>query len=166
LIIFNVFPHFARSQSFLNWCYTPFEFQLWKGFSDSLRTLALAVLYTPILPVSPAIGFIALLVNYLTDRWLSLFVCQRPRSFNIEALDYVSMIITLLPFAQLLLMFMLYYRGEGFETVTLAPFAIGMGIYLLWMFLPLKQKLGYARYEIMDDGGTGDQRCVPKRWLG
>jgi hypothetical protein len=160
IITFRVFSHFARSQSFLNWCYTPLEFHLSHRFSAAVRTLSLSIFYAPILPVSPLIGLFGLSLSYVADRWLSLFVCQRPRSFNIEALDYVSVLITLLPFAQLLLTYLLYFRGEDLEGNTLAPFALGMGIYMLWLFLPIKQKLGYSRYEIMDDGGTGNQRCA------
>jgi lipid-A-disaccharide synthase-like uncharacterized protein len=160
IITLHIFPHFARSQPFLKWCYTPFEFSLLYRFSGKIRSLSLAVLYAPILPVSPILGFVALFLNYLTDRWLSLFVCRQPQSVNIEALDYVLLIMALLPCGQLLLIYMVYYRGEDLAKVTVAPFAVGMFIYLLWVFLPFKQRLGYARYEILDDGGTGDLRCV------
>lgn len=158
LVRFRVFSHFARSQPFLNWCYAPPDFDLAQRFAGSVKTLGLSVLYAPILPISPIIGFIGLAFSYITDRYLALRICQAPRDFDIEALEFVGDIVSLLPLGQLLLIFLLYYRDA--ESVTRVPYAVGLMIYLLWVVLPIKQKLGIAKYDVQEDGGTRCRRCA------
>ena len=158
IVRFRVFAHFARSQPFLNWCYAPPDLDLAQRFAGSVKTLALSVLYAPVLPVSPVIGFVGLAFSYVTDRWLALRISQAPREFDIEALAYVADIVSLLPLGQLLLVYLLYYRGA--EGETRVPFAVGTAIYLLWVVLPIKQKLGLAKYDVQEDGGTKNRRCA------
>jgi hypothetical protein len=164
MVVYHVFSSFARSQSFLNWCLSPPVFDLPERFANAGRTISLAILYAPILPVSPIIGAAGILTSYLTDQWLALQVCQNPRAFESNALELASSMLGLLPIAQLLLIYLLYFKGNSGDT--LAPFIVGVVILAAVVLLPIKQQLKMDRRRDVEDGGTDDKRCAPLSFLG
>jgi hypothetical protein len=158
MVRFHVFARFARSQSFLNWCREPPQFALPQRFAAASKTIALAVLYAPILPISPIIGLVGIAISYVSDQWLALRVCQTPAAFDADALELAGSMLALLPLAQLLLIYLLYFKGV--EDKMLPPFIIGVAIVGLFVILPIKAKLNFARRRDDEDGGTNDRRCV------
>lgn len=126
-------------------------------YASAAKTIALSILYAPILPVSPIIGLVGIAFSYAADQWLALRVCQTPKNFDSDALDLAGLTISLLPLAQLLLMYLLYFEGlQG----TLAPFCTGIIILGLFKVLPIKAKLNLARRADDEDGGTDNRRCA------
>jgi hypothetical protein len=84
-------------------------------------------------------------------------VCQNPKAFDADALELAGSMLALLPLAQLLLIYLLYFKGvDG----TLPPFIVGIVILGLVVLLPIKQKLNFARRRDDEDGGTNDARCA------
>lgn len=64
---YHVLSRFARSQEYCNSCALPVDFSLPLRFANTIKTVALATLYAPILPISPFIGLGSVLISYLAD---------------------------------------------------------------------------------------------------
>ena len=138
-------------------------------YASAAKTITLAILYAPILPLSPMIGFIGIILSYLTDQWLALRVCRMPRNYGPDALQLASTTLTMLPLAQLLLMYLLYFVGWS---GTALPFVVGICIWALFKLLPVKALVRaiMLRCDIPEawpglnqvdaDRGTGNRRCA------
>lgn len=159
IVRFNIFSRFAQSQSFLNWCLAPPAFNLPERFANASRTIYLAILYAPILPVSPIIGAAGIAFSYSADLWLALQLSQTPRAFDSDALELVGSLLGLLPLAQSLLIYLLYFKD--FQSDALPAFVIGVLMVALVFLLPVKVFFKFGRRREAEDGGTNDRRCWP-----
>ena len=71
---------------------------------QAVQTLGLSVLYAPILPLSPFIGVVAMLIHYATDQYVALRRSLKPAAFESEALAVMNSILRLLPLVQVRLL--------------------------------------------------------------
>lgn len=55
-------------------------FPLHVRYAIVLKTVALAVLYAPVLPISPGIGFLGVALGYAVDQYLALRVYEKPKA--------------------------------------------------------------------------------------
>lgn len=62
----------------------PPAFRLNQRLPKAIYTLGLSVLYTPVLPISPLIGVVALIVQYAVDQYIALRHSSKPRSFQVR----------------------------------------------------------------------------------
>ena len=94
------FSRAARSPAYLARWLDPTPFNVAERLAQGMLTVGLAVLYAPILPVSPVIGLIGLLIQYAADQYIALRHSLKPRAFQVLALDNPRLILRLLPLTQ------------------------------------------------------------------
>lgn len=78
ILNFHIFSRFARTQAYLHSCLEPTEFSLPQRYANTINTVGLAILYAPVLPLSPAIAFVGLLISYATDQYIALRKAHKP----------------------------------------------------------------------------------------
>eukprot|EP00892_Ulva_mutabilis_P009818 jgi/Ulvmu1/7208/UM034_0117.1 len=157
LLKFHFLSHMARTQAYMNAALEPPLFNLPLRFSSAVRTVALGVLYAPVLPISPMISAVGLAISFLADQYLALHASRKPRAFDVDAIDAVNYIIELLPMAQMLLIYLVYFKdADGI----VAPFAVGTVIWAILFLVPLGRFARCARDRDQEEDGTRDVRCV------
>ena len=81
----QVISHFAASQEMLDDMLVPSEFRLALRYSAAIRTLGLGIVFAPILPVSPVIAAVGLMISYCCDRVMALRIARKPEELNSKA---------------------------------------------------------------------------------
>lgn len=126
ILNFCIISRFALTQEKLDKLMEPQTFPLAQRYASAVRTLGLAMLYAPALPISPLIASFGLLISYCIDKFVSLKRRQQPRQLNADVLKLVNKLLLLLPLAQMFLMFKLFF-DDHFLAVPI--FWIGFGIW-------------------------------------
>ena len=140
----------------MNAALEPPLFDLPLRFASAVRTVALGVLYAPVLPISPTISLFGLVVSFVADQYLALHAARKPRAFDVDAIDAVNYIIQLLPMAQMLLILLVYFKhADGI----VAPFVVGTVIWSVLFLVPLGRFARCARDRDQEEDGTRDVRC-------
>ena len=144
----------AKTQDMAERALEPTEFILAEKYAATLKTVALAVIYGPVLPISYLIAFFGLCVTYCTDKYIALRRARKPVRMKTMHSLYVVMSMRVLAFTQLFIAFDLWF---GEEKKAADWFVGGLLIWILWiLFLPLiKACIGIERDEAFEDGGTG-----------
>ena len=144
----------AKTQDMAERALEPTEFILAEKYAATLKTVALAVIYGPVLPISYLIAFFGLCVTYCTDKYIALRRARKPVRMKTMHSLYVVMSMRVLAFTQLFIAFDLWF---GEEKKAANWFVGGLIIWILWiLFLPLiKACIGIERDEAFEDGGTG-----------
>ena len=104
-------------------------------YSNILRLLFLILVFAPIAPLSSALGVLALVLNYWTDKILLLRRHSRPRLLSEELSEYVVAWLPLIILAYATSNFVLCYHQPARNRV--AP-SIAFGIAILYWLLPVK----------------------------
>lgn len=89
--------------------------------ANIVRTVALSVLYMPVLPVSVILGTFASLASYLVDHFLVFRLCAKPPEFGIAAFSSAFYYLRVLPVLWLLLMQFVFFPGNKFEETQSPP---------------------------------------------
>lgn len=110
-----VFSHQARTQAMADQLMHPPPFLLPLRVANIVRTVGLACLYMPVLPVSVVLGFFASVASYLVDHCLVFRICAKPPEFNLAAFSSAFYFLRILPFLWLILMQFVYFPGEKFD---------------------------------------------------
>jgi hypothetical protein len=76
----------------------------------------------------------------------------------------VNFILRLLPLAQLLLVFRLYFTEH--TTEALPPFIVGVVVWSIFLIVPFRQLFGCTRNKDTEEGGTQNHRCETYALLG
>lgn len=157
MLRYHFFANMAHTQAYMNSAMEPPLFNLPLRFASAVRTVALGVLYAPVLPISPAISVVGLVVSYFADQYLALHISRKPRAFDVDTLAAVNHIIELLPMAQMLLVFLIYFKdADGI----VAPFVVGTVIWSFFFLVPLGRLARCARDRNQEEDGTRDVRWV------
>ena len=83
-VTFHFLSRMACSKVYAcNYLHPP-AFRLNKRLPGAIYTLGLSILYTPVLPISPLIGAVALAVQYAVDQYIALRHSSKPRSFQVR----------------------------------------------------------------------------------
>lgn len=163
LMKFRFLSYMARTQAYMNAALEPPPFDLPLRFASAIRTVALGVLYAPVLPISPMISAVGLIVSFLADQFLALHVSRKPRAFDVDAIDAVNYIIELLPMAQMLLILLVYFKdADGI----VPPFIVGTVIWAVLFLVPLGRLARCARDRNQEEDGTRDVRCAESCIIG
>lgn len=157
MLRYHFFAKMAHTQAYMNSAMEPPLFNLPLRFASAVRTVALGVLYAPVLPISPAISVFGLVVSYVADQYLALHVSRKPRAFDVDTLAAVNHIIELLPMAQMLLILLVYFKGANGIA---APFVVGTVIWGILFLVPLGRFARCARDRNQEEDGTRDVRCA------
>ena len=67
---------------------------------QGILTVGLSLFYAPILPLSPVIGLVGLLIHYAADQYIALRHSLKPPAFEISALENPRLILRLIPLIQ------------------------------------------------------------------
>jgi hypothetical protein len=96
----HLFSRAAASQAYVDGWLDPQPFWLSLRLAQAVLNLGLAILYAPILPISPLIGVVAMVLHYAADQYMALRHSLKPRAFDVQALHLANVILRLLPLAQ------------------------------------------------------------------
>lgn len=144
----------AKTQDMAELAMEPTEFILAEKYAATLKTVSLAVIYGPVLPISYFIALCGLCITYCSDKYIALRRARKPVRMKTQGTLYVVMGMRVLAFTQLMISYDLWF-GEEKQA---ADWFIGaLVIWILWiLFLPLiKACMGIDRDEAFEDGGTG-----------
>lgn len=141
----------ARTQIMMDVSVDPPDFILATKYAAQCKTVALAMVYGPILPVSYALALFALFVTYFTDKILALKRCKKPVRQQNQATERVVLFMNVMALVQCVFSGFLFYdlRFPGYVLACAA-------VWILYQALPLNKWLGIERDATTEDGGTGD----------
>ena len=141
----------ARTQTMMDHAADPPDFILATKYAAQCKTVALAMVYGPILPVSYALALFALFTTYFTDKILALKRCKKPVRQQNQATERVVLFMNVMALVQFVFSGFLFYDLR-FPVYVLACAAL----WVLYQALPLNRWLGIVRDATTEDGGTGD----------
>jgi hypothetical protein len=141
----------ARTQIMMDVSVDPPDFILATKYAMQCKTVALAMVYGPILPVSYALALFALFVTYFTDKILALKRCKKPVQQQNQATERVVLFMNVMALVQCVFSGFLFYdlRFPGYVLACVV-------LWILYQLLPLNRWLGIERDATTEDGGTGD----------
>ena len=136
---------YVQTQRVLDDLVAPSVFKLSIRYADAIKTLSMAVIFAPMVPTSPLIGFVGIVIQCATDRVVAFRMCQRPRQLQEGVMDGVFFLLRCIPPMQILLM---YYSFAGIRTILIVAAAVMLaaGFVGVW-----KGK----RNKELEDAGTG-----------
>jgi hypothetical protein len=111
----HVFSHHTRTQAMTDHLMHPPPFSLPSRVANIVKTVALACIYMPVLPVSAVLGMLACIASYLVDHILVFRVCKKPPAFGLAALSGAINCLWLLPLGWLFLMEFVYFPAAKFK---------------------------------------------------
>lgn len=126
----------------LNRLLAPPFFPMAEQHAASVTSIGLAMFYMPVLPISPYISLIGLVLSYLTNKWIALRRAAAPPNLNGMVTSSLNFLLRLLPLVQLILMKYLYF--VGYSSVTPA-FWTGIAFWIVFMIAPIRALLGTVK---------------------
>ena len=145
----SVLSRYARTQQMLDAMLDPDEFILAEKYSQVCKTIALALVYGPILPLSYAIALIGLCSSYWTDKYLALRRFAKPARQRDQATYRVVLFMNSMALLQLAAGYVFYDYHQPLV------YAAAAGAWFLFQAFPVSALCGVSRDEAMEDGGTG-----------
>jgi hypothetical protein len=145
-----VLARYAKTQDMMDQATDPPQFILAEKYAQVCKTVALALVYGPVLPVSYLLALVGLFFTYFTDKFLALRRCQKPVRQQNQATERVAIFMNVMAFVQVCFSSMMWYDYNYF--------GYWVGAFLLWILyniVPLNRLAGISRDEAMEDGGTG-----------
>jgi len=103
----------ARTQDMLDALMKPPEFILAEKYAAICKTVALAILYGPVLPVSYLIALVGMASTYWIDKWIALRRCQKPVRLKNESTVAVVYTMKALSVTQPVLAISAFYATAG-----------------------------------------------------
>jgi|TARA_B110000977_G_scaffold76400_1_gene103080 hypothetical protein len=91
---------YARTQRAMDAACDPPQFILAAKYAHIMKTIAMALIYGPILPVSYVLAVFALCVTYVTDKILALKRCQKPVRQQNQATERVVVFMNVMTLVQ------------------------------------------------------------------
>ena len=141
---------YAQTQEMMDLAMEPPEFILAEKYASVCKTVALAMIYGPVLPVSYVLAIIALFIAYFSDKALALKRCQKPVRQQNQATERVVTFMNVMALVQICFSGAMFFDGVHEEF-----YAIGIVLWVLYQIVPVKRLWGIERDEAMEDGGTG-----------
>lgn len=145
------FSRFARTQRKLDNLVMPRHFFLSVRYAAAVKTMGLALFYMPVLPISPLIAALGLLISYFTDKYVALRLAQKPHNLAYVVTIAINNAILVLPLVQLLLIWRLYFVHQEWVLVV---FWIGASIWIVFALTPVSHILKWDVASKFADWGT------------
>jgi len=145
----SVLSRYARTQQTLDATLDPEPFILAEKYSQVCKTVALALVYGPILPASYAIALLGLCATYWTDKYLALRRFAKPARQRNQATYRVVLFMNAMALLQLAAGYVFYDYHQPLV------YAAAAAAWFLFQALPVNALWGVARDEAQEDGGTG-----------
>jgi hypothetical protein len=89
-------PH-AKTQKMLNRMLAPPIFPMAEQHAASVTSIGLAMFYMPVLPISPFISMLGLILSYSTNKWIALRRAAAPPNLNAMVTSSLNFLLRLLP---------------------------------------------------------------------
>jgi hypothetical protein len=140
---------YAKTQEMLDDMLDPPEFILAEKYSQVCKTVALALVYGPILPVSYLIALLGFGATYWTDKYLALRRFGKPARQRNQATYRVVLFMNNLALLQLAAGYVFYDYHQPLV------YAAAAGAWFLFQITPVNKLWGVTRDEALEDGGTG-----------
>lgn len=157
------FSRFARTQRMLDNLVMPRHFFLSVRYAAAVKTMGLALFYLPVLPISPLIAALGLLISYFTDKYVALRLAQKPHNLASVVTVAINNVILVLPLVQMLLIWRLYFQNEKW---VLPIFWVGAGLWVVFAIMPISHMLKWNVGSKFGDWGTAGapfQETIGKR---
>ncbi|KAI8112216.1 hypothetical protein M9434_003540 [Picochlorum sp. BPE23] len=136
---FYVLAPFAKTQKMLNRMMAPPIFPMAEQHAASVASIGLAMFYMPVLPISPYISLVGLILSYFSNKWIALRRAAAPPNLNGMVTSSLNFLLRLLPLVQLILMKYLYFKD--YSSVT-PVFYTGLAFWIIFMIAPIRALLG------------------------
>jgi hypothetical protein len=131
-----------KMQKMLNRLLAPPIFPMAEQHAASITSIGLAMFYMPVLPISPYISLVGLILSYFTNKWIALRRAAAPPNLNGMVTSSLNFLLRLLPMVQLILMKYLYFVGYS----SIDPvFYTGLGFWIIFMIAPIRAVLGTVK---------------------
>eukprot|EP00240_Pyramimonas_obovata_P002735 CAMPEP_0118951772 /NCGR_PEP_ID=MMETSP1169-20130426/53694_1 /TAXON_ID=36882 /ORGANISM="Pyramimonas obovata, Strain CCMP722" /LENGTH=802 /DNA_ID=CAMNT_0006898903 /DNA_START=19 /DNA_END=2423 /DNA_ORIENTATION=- len=138
-----LFRNHVQTQPMMNALYNPVDVLLAERYANLMKTVIMALLYMPILPLSLPIALGAVAITYMVDALVMLRNTARPRELEHYVVgSFNKLLITLAP--SFLLVASLHYFAE--EDAAIPPLIVGMVIWGIFYLLP-PRFLGLKEYD-------------------
>jgi len=134
-------PH-AKTQKMLDRMLAPPIFPMAEQHAASVTSIGLAMFYMPVLPISPFISMLGLILSYFTNKWIALRRAAAPPNLNGMVTSSLNFLLRLLPLVQLILMKYLYF--VGYSSIT-PVFWTGISFWIIFMIAPIRAVLGTVK---------------------
>lgn len=145
----NVLSKHAKTQPMMDLLTEPPEFLLAEKYASVCKTIGLALMYGPVLPVSYVIALTGLCSTYFVDKYLALFRCAKPTRQRNQTTYRVVLFTNMGALLQLIGGYMFYDYHQG--TIYLSALIV----WVLFQILPVNKLWSIKRDEAKEDGGTG-----------
>jgi len=123
-------------------------------YASVLKSILLALLYSPMIPVSYIVGLVGIIFTYWGDKYVFLRLMRRPRELDHRLMGaFNNVLLWVLP-VQLLVAFMRFFRDE--PTAAL-PMWFGLAIWGVFLCAPLKWIGVHVLEDNLLDAGTGNK---------
>ena len=146
----RVLSRYAQTQEMMDLAMEPPEFILAEKYASVCKTVALAMVYGPVLPMSYILAIIALFIAYFSDKTLALKRCQKPVRQQNQATERVVTFMNIMALVQICFSGAMFFDGVHEEF-----YIIGIIFWILYQIAPVKRLWGIERDDEMEDGGTG-----------
>jgi hypothetical protein len=142
----NFLAPFAKTQSTLDWLYSPPEFALAEQYAQACKTFAMANLYGQALPIGYALAVAALFTQYWANMYSVLRVCRKPAKLCMMSTYMVSSVIKFTTLANILFGYFFFYRTSTDSSLGVARLWTCLAIWLCEAILPTRFVLGIGKY--------------------
>ena len=139
---YYILSYYARTQPMLNQLLAPPPFPMAEQHASAVTTIGLAMLYMPVLPISPIISLVGLTISYCANKWIALRRAAAPPHFSGMVTAPLNWLLRLLPLLQLVLMKQLYFKDYP---AVIPVFYTGLAFWILFCLAPIRAFLGAVR---------------------
>eukprot|EP00899_Mesostigma_viride_P018091 jgi/Mesvir1/26283/Mv01647-RA.1 len=123
----------ARTQKLLDDLVQPLDVSMASYYAIIIKTVGLALLYAPALPISYPVAFASMIVSYYMSKGIFLRDRQPPAALQLDLHHQACRILKLLVLLQLLLAYLVYYERHA---DALVPFVIGVALWAVLAWAP------------------------------
>jgi len=97
-------------------CFEPTIMDLPRHYANAEKTYFCCLIYTPLMPLAPLVGFISILFQYVNDKWMLLRYCRRPSVVQNAEAALEGLLRTRFVLPWLLPIMMVYFLRPCFAT--------------------------------------------------
>mmetsp|Transcript_11334 Transcript_11334/g.32166 ORF Transcript_11334/g.32166 Transcript_11334/m.32166 type:complete len:1002 (+) Transcript_11334:314-3319(+) len=151
LLNYRVLSHHALTQEQLDLLMAAPPAAITLRYAGAVKTVALAMLTAPVLPLAPIIACFGLILSYFTDKMIFLRLCHVKAKLSHHLADHINRLMVLLPLGQLLLMQFVFFPGQPYMTDL---FIAGLIFWMVYAFVPVRKIFRIESSLLSQDGGT------------
>lgn len=146
------FAKFVQTQEQLDELFAPNQFVLAERYAAVIKTVVMALLYGPVLPISYMIAGSGLISTYYTDKFIALRRCAAPKRMNSDTAEAVRYLLWGFGLVQIMFSGLIFFAEEEDNR---PAYLASLIVYVILFLIPFSHILGYARDREMEEGGAG-----------